>query len=575
MAVLALLFSTGEVEANKVKQKEDMPIIILGDPSRQMMGLEQPWSNARGAFFSRGYPEHEAPEVVPVVMAINGDGGDVFDQYPQRYNHHQMHAYRPDMFLIAEPRANPEPEQPRHFEPSMHHDFFSDTFGQDMARSMENMEREMQNQMRSMDEMHKQMEERFKMDFGKPMPSLQKKDANASKTASPHKIKSNLTNIGANSTTHAAPAAPAMKDFASSEFSNSETTTEYDAKTGQYHIEKCVNGKCEKYSQFKNGTIVAQTNKTATPTVQKAKANTTTKANTTIKANATANSTTLNKKANSTSFNKKKTSLMQHNQTTNATVNQSATANQTAAANLTAIPAAANQTANATAQAAPSSNATLAHADGGDDKKEGDKKEDDEKKKKEEDEKAKKEIEEKLKELQKYKDAEEAAKQAEEKRVKLKKKQEEIKKISEDAVHEAKMKSAEEKKAFWKEKAASIKNATEMEKLEKEQDEKDYKEMKKITPGVTAKTIEKVKEDMQANQTARDARIKEYNKKVLRATPKYRAPEPEVKAEDKDPSKALSDAAVEEMKALRKNGVEEEDPKKQLTAQLPPKKQIT
>jgi len=47
MAVLALLFAAGDVEATRVKQKEDMPIIILGDPSRSMMGLEQPWSNAR------------------------------------------------------------------------------------------------------------------------------------------------------------------------------------------------------------------------------------------------------------------------------------------------------------------------------------------------------------------------------------------------------------------------------------------------------------------------------------------------------------------------------------------------
>ena len=135
------------------------------------------------------------------------------------------------------------------------------------------------------------------------------------------------------------------------------------------------------------------------------------------------------------------------------------------------------------------------------------------------------------------------------------------------------MKTAEEKKAFWKQKAAAMKNATEMEKEEREQDEKDYKEMKKITPAVTAKTIAKVQEDMKANATARDAAIKAYNGKVLRATPKYRAPEPEVKEEDKDPAKAASDAAVEEMKALRKekDGKPEEDPKKQLTAQLPAK----
>lgn len=258
-------------------------------------------------------------------MAINRDGDEAFDQYPRR---HQMHAYRPDMFLIAEPRAKPEPEQPRAFEPPMHHDFFSDTFGQDMARNMENMEREMQKQMRSMDEMHKQMEERFKTDFAK-MPSLQRKDANASKLESPHGKKSNLTNIAANQT------APAVKDFASSEFSNSETTTEYDAKTGTYHVEKCVNGKCEKFTQFKNGTMVAQANQTA-PTAK------------------AANTTTLSKKAaNATISRNKTTSLSQRDQTADATVNR------TAAANLTAIPVAANKTSNATAVVAPTANATL------------------------------------------------------------------------------------------------------------------------------------------------------------------------------------------------------------------------
>ena len=476
-------------------------------------------------------------------MAINRDGDEAFDQYPQR---HQMHAYRPDMFLIAEPGAKPEPEHSSAIEPPMHHDFFSDTFGQDMAHNMEDMEREMQKQMKSMDEMHKQMEERFKTDFAK-MPSPQRKEATASKPESPHGKKSNLTNIAANQT------APAVKDFASSEFSNSETTTEYDAKTGTYHVEKCVNGKCEKFTQFKNGTMAAQANQTA-PTAK------------------AANTTTLSKKAaNATISRNKKASLSQHNQTTNATVNQ------TAAANLTAIPVAANKTSNATAVVAPTANATLsenqAHADGGDDKKEGDKKED--KKDKDEDEKAKKETEEKLKELQKYKDADEAAKQAEEKRTKQKKKQEDIKKASEEVIHDAKMKTAEEKKAFWKQKAAAMKNATEMEKEEKEQDDKDYKEMKKITPAVTAKTITRVQEDMKANKTARSAAIKAYNDKVLRATPKYRASEPEVKEEDKDPAKAASDAAVEEMKALRKNGTAEEDPRKQLTAQLPSKKEST
>ena len=78
---------------------------------------------------------------------------------------------------------------------------------------------------------------------------------------------------------------------------------------------------------------------------------------------------------------------------------------------------------NAPAAAAPTAKATLseqkAHAAGGDDKKDGDKKDGDKKEKdKDEDEKAKKEIEEKLKELQKYKDAEAAAKAAEEKRTK-------------------------------------------------------------------------------------------------------------------------------------------------------------
>ena len=107
-----------------------------------------------------------------------------------------------------------------------------------------------------------------------------------------------------------------------------------------------------------------------------------------------------------------------------------------------------------------------------------------------------------------------------------------------------------------------------MEKLEKEQDEKDYKEMKKITPAVTERVIEKAKEKMEARSAERDAKIEAYNDKVTQAQPDYRAAEPEVKEEDKDPSKAKSDAAVEEMKAKRKEGKEEVDPKLQLTAQV-------
>ena len=84
------------------------------------------------------------------------------------------------------------------------------------------------------------MEERFKKDFAK-MPSLDRKDADASKGAAPEGKKSNL--IAGDKT------APAAKNFDASEFSNSETTTEFDAKTGTYHVEKCVNGKCEKFTQ--------------------------------------------------------------------------------------------------------------------------------------------------------------------------------------------------------------------------------------------------------------------------------------------------------------------------------------
>ena len=285
------------------------------------------------------------------------------------------------------------------------------------------------------------MEARFKRDFAKPTPIMQKKEANVSKATAPFAAKSNLTNIGANNT-----AAPVEKLFPSNEFSDSETTTEFDAKTGTYLVEKCVNGNCQKFTQYKNGTIIAQANQTSSAQVT---------------ANRTANAT-----ANATSF-----VQIQHNTTVNATANMTAnmTANQTAGFNKTLnLTKAANITAvSSTPAPAANANDNKAHAQGDapDEKKDGDKKDD---KKKEDEEKEKKETEEKLKELKKYKDAEEAAKQAEEKKLKLKGKQEAIKKSSEDAVHDERVKTANEKKAFWKEKAASIKNATEMEKLEKE-----------------------------------------------------------------------------------------------------------
>lgn len=47
------------------------------------------------------------------------------------------------------------------------------------------------------------------------------------------------------------------REFSSSEFADAETTTEYDPKTGNTNVEKCVNGKCEKFVQFKNGTLAA------------------------------------------------------------------------------------------------------------------------------------------------------------------------------------------------------------------------------------------------------------------------------------------------------------------------------
>ena len=49
IAVLALLFSAGTVEAGEVENKEDMPFIILGDPSRSMMGPGR-------EFYSMGAP---------------------------------------------------------------------------------------------------------------------------------------------------------------------------------------------------------------------------------------------------------------------------------------------------------------------------------------------------------------------------------------------------------------------------------------------------------------------------------------------------------------------------------------
>ena len=76
----------------------------------------------------------------------------------------QQHAFglRPHVLMIAEPDfEQPQAMQP----PSMvqdQGDFFTDTFGQEMALSMQRMEQEMQQQMQSMDRMHKQLEERLK-----------------------------------------------------------------------------------------------------------------------------------------------------------------------------------------------------------------------------------------------------------------------------------------------------------------------------------------------------------------------------------------------------------------------------
>jgi hypothetical protein len=117
-----------------------MPFIILGDPSQSMMrpGRE---------FFSMGAPGQVEAEAVPVMMAVKRDNGDAFNRRVHRGSPRQLHAFRPEMFLIAEPgqaAANPMPAQPRSFEAPMGQDFFSDTFGQEMALSMQNMERDMQ-----------------------------------------------------------------------------------------------------------------------------------------------------------------------------------------------------------------------------------------------------------------------------------------------------------------------------------------------------------------------------------------------------------------------------------------------
>lgn len=88
-----------------------------------------------------------------------------------------------------------------------------------------------------------------------------------------------------------------------------------------------------------------------------------------------------------------------------------------------------------------------------------------------------------------------------------------------------------------------------MEKEERAQDEKDYQEMRKAVPGVVNRVINQVKEDMATDKAASNARIKAWNRRLLRAYKDYRGPEPEKKEEDKDPSKAASDAAVEERKA--------------------------
>lgn len=157
----------------------------------------------------------------------------------------------------------------------------------------------------------------------------------------------------------------------------------------------------------------------------------------------------------------------------------------------------------------------------------------------------------------------------------MEKKQKRIKDINDEkADSDQRVKTAQEKKDFWKAKAAAIKNATEMEKEEAEKDEKDYEEMRKVTPGVSNKIVEYTKGKMADDKKAQDRRINEWNRKVLRSHPAYRAPEPEKKEADKDPKKADSDAAVDEMKMERmKNKPKEVDPKKQLTAQISAPKQ--
>jgi len=49
------------------------------------------------------------------------------------------------------------------------------------------------------------------------------------------------------------------KEYASREFSNAEVTTDCDEKSGICMVEKCVNGNCQKFTQYTNGTRI-QTN---------------------------------------------------------------------------------------------------------------------------------------------------------------------------------------------------------------------------------------------------------------------------------------------------------------------------
>ena len=69
--------------------------------------------------------------------------------------------HRPHIFMIAEPEDFAPREIPQPAMAQESGDFFSDTFGQEMAKSMHHMEEEMQQQMRSMDLMHKELEERL------------------------------------------------------------------------------------------------------------------------------------------------------------------------------------------------------------------------------------------------------------------------------------------------------------------------------------------------------------------------------------------------------------------------------